>query len=223
MAKVYQRCGKVVGKVIYASWRNKWWGWHDSWAIGIDGEEHGEKVNWRDPYNSLIKDRKTFVNSRLSQGDKFYALFLGDGCLGKACYDHCKYKYDHSSADIRIGDAWGTCYKKDEDGVSAVIAFTAKGNEWIKKANLHIEQKPFDVVAELQIKKASKRTLITKILMKELKKESSTIDDVYAIQLLYNKLKKLTRRMGNPKQSIVNLFNRFSSSRSNKLNAPRQL
>ena len=156
----------------------------------------------------------------MSQRDKFYALFLGDGCLGGACYDHCKYKYKHSSADIRIGDAWGTCYKKDEDGVSAVITFTSIGNEWLKKANLHIEQKPFDVVAELQIKKASKRTLITKILMKELKKESSTIDDVYAIQLLYNKLKRLIRRISNPKKTIVNFFNRFSSSHSNKLNAP---
>ena len=211
---------KVVGKVTYASWRNKWRGWHDSWAIGIDGEKHGKKVNWHDSYNSLIKERKTFVNSRLSQGDKFYALFFGDGCLGGACYDHCKYKYKHSSADIRIGDAWGTCYKKDEDGVSAVITFTSIGNEWLKKANLHIEQKPFDVVAELQIKKASKRTLITKILMKELKKESSTIDDVYAIQLLYNKLKRLIRRISNPKKTIVNFFNRFSSSHSNKLNAP---
>lgn len=55
--------------------------------------------------------------------------------------------------------------------MSAVITFTSIGNEWLKKANLHIEQKPFDVVAELQIKKASKRTLITKILMKELKKK----------------------------------------------------
>lgn len=84
--------------------------------------------------------------------------------------------------------------------MSAVITFTSIGNEWLKKANLHIEQKPFDVVAELQIKKASKRTLITKILMKELKKESSTIDDVYAIQLLYNKLKRLIRRISNPKK-----------------------
>lgn len=82
MAKVSEGCGKVVGKVTYASWRNKWRGWHDSWAIGIDGEKHGKKVNWHDSYNSLIKERKTFVNSRLSQGDKFYALFLGDGCLG---------------------------------------------------------------------------------------------------------------------------------------------
>ena len=44
--------------------------------------------------------------------------------------------------------------------------------------------------------------------------------DVYAIQLLYNKLKRLIRRISNPKKTIVNFFNRFSSSHSNKLNAP---
>lgn len=43
MAKVSEGCGKVVGKVTYASWRNKWRGWHDSWAIGIDGEKHGKR------------------------------------------------------------------------------------------------------------------------------------------------------------------------------------
>lgn len=36
-----------VGKLTYVSWRNKFTGWHDSWAMSIDGEEkHGEKVDW---------------------------------------------------------------------------------------------------------------------------------------------------------------------------------
>lgn len=56
----------------------------------------------------------------------FYALFLGDLCFGKQCYKNCKYKYEHSSADIRIGDMWGETYKDDEDGVSCAIAFTEK-------------------------------------------------------------------------------------------------
>ena len=57
-----------VGKITYASWRNKWTGWHDSWAMGIDGEEHGEKVDWHDSYDMLIKG-KSFLESRMSQGD----------------------------------------------------------------------------------------------------------------------------------------------------------
>ena len=39
---------KKVGKITYASWRNKWTGWHDSWAMGIDGKEHGVKIDWHD-------------------------------------------------------------------------------------------------------------------------------------------------------------------------------
>lgn len=93
--------------------------------MGIDGEEHGEKINWHDSYDMLIR-KKSYLESRLSQGDMFYALFLGDLCFGKQCYKNCKYKYEHSSADIRIGDMWGETYKDDEDGVSCAIAFTKK-------------------------------------------------------------------------------------------------
>lgn len=49
---------KQVGKITYASWRNKWTGWHDSWAMGIDGKEHGEKINWHDSYDMLIREKK---------------------------------------------------------------------------------------------------------------------------------------------------------------------
>lgn len=143
---------KQVGKITYASWRNKWTGWHDSWAMGIDGEEHGEKINRHDSYDMLIREKKSYIESRLSQGDMFYQLFLGDCCLGKQCYDHCKYKYDHSSADMRIGDLWGKTYIDNEDGVSGAIAFTAKGNEILHSINCELVEHPFEVVAEGQMK-----------------------------------------------------------------------
>ena len=57
------------------------------------------------------REKKSFLNTRLSQGDMFYRLFLSDACLGKACYEKCKFKYENSSADIRIGDLWGTTYQ----------------------------------------------------------------------------------------------------------------
>lgn len=52
----------------------------------------------------------------MSQGDWFYKMFLGHYCLGEQCVKACKYKYDNSSADIRIGDLWGNTYKDDEKG-----------------------------------------------------------------------------------------------------------
>ena len=49
---------QVTGKVNYASWRNKHTGWHDSWAMGIDGEKTAEKMDWHDSYNLLIRGKK---------------------------------------------------------------------------------------------------------------------------------------------------------------------
>lgn len=143
-----------IGKITYASWRNKFdYGWHDSWLMGIDGEKTSKPVNWHDSYNILIRGKKGFVQSRLSQGDLFYKLFLGDMALGPQCQKQCKYKYDKSSADIRIGDLWGETYKDDEKGVSALIAFTEKGRKLVEiLENVTLVEHPFEVVAEGQMK-----------------------------------------------------------------------
>ncbi|MBO8474036.1 MAG: Coenzyme F420 hydrogenase/dehydrogenase, beta subunit C-terminal domain, partial [Bacteroidetes bacterium] len=42
---------KITGKITYASWRNKFTGWHDSWAMSIDGELTGKPIDWHDSYN----------------------------------------------------------------------------------------------------------------------------------------------------------------------------
>lgn len=143
-----------IGKITYASWRNKFdYGWHDSWLMGIDGEKTSKPVNWHDSYNILIRGKKSFVQSRLSQGDLFYKLFLGDMALGPQCQKQCKYKYDKSSADIRIGDLWGETYKDDEKGVSALIAFTEKGRKLVEiLENVTLVEHPFEVVAGGQMK-----------------------------------------------------------------------
>lgn len=144
-----------IGKVTYASWRNKFdHGWHDSWNMGMDGEKTSKPVNWHDSYNMLIREKKTFIQSRWSQGDWFYNMFLGDYCVGKHCQNHCKYKYDKSSADIRIGDLWGDTYKDDEKGVSALVVFTDKGREVVNSlSGVTLVNHPFEIVAEGQMKK----------------------------------------------------------------------
>lgn len=161
---------KETGKATYVSWRNKFTGWHDSWAMSIDGEKKGKKINWHDSYNLLIKEKKGYYNSRLSQGDLFYKLFLGDYCCNPACQKNCKYKYNKSSADIRIGDLWGKTYKENEDGVSALVAFTEKGETVINRLdNCTLTEHPFSIVAEGQMKKnAGKSTIapITKVLLR---------------------------------------------------------
>lgn len=156
-----------IGKVTYASWRNKFeYGWHDSWLMGIDGENTSKPVDWHDSYNLLIREKKSFIQSRMSQGDMFYKLFLGDICLGPQCEKNCKYKYDQSSADIRIGDLWGETYKKDQKGVSALVAFTDRGRDIIENLqNVTLIEHPFDVVAEGQMKKNAHHKEVSFVIM----------------------------------------------------------
>lgn len=161
-----------VGKLTYVSWRNKFTGWHDSWAMSIDGEEHGEPVNWHDSYNMLIKEKKGFLNSRWSKGDMFYNLFLGCYCSNPACIKSCRFKYKQSSADIRIGDAWGKIYKKNEDGVSIAVAFTEKGNDILKACNIVLEEHDFVKIAEGQMKKNAKPATLSFVAMKMLKSDN---------------------------------------------------
>lgn len=172
---------KQVGKLIYVSWRNKFIGWHDSWVMSIDGENTCERMKWHEFYNSLMMEKKAFLSSRLSQGDMFYRLFLSDCCLGKACYDHCKFKYASSSADIRIGDLWGNTYKENEDGVSAAIAFTEKGNKVLAQCNCTFIEHPFKVVAEGQMKTSPNEPSYSKNIWKILRNEKANIFQAISI------------------------------------------
>lgn len=113
--KYFSEVRKKIGAVASTSWRSKENGWNDSWVMTLQGCD-GIHVSYR------------------SKGDAFYQLFLGNQCLGKACYAHCKYKSLNSSADIRIGDLWGTAYQDNREGVSALIAFTEKGKRVIASA-----------------------------------------------------------------------------------------
>lgn len=163
---------KKVGAITYVSWRNKFeYGWHDNWLMGIDGEKTSKPVNWHESYNVLIKEKISFIQSRKSQGDLFYKLFLGDLCLGKQCQKYCKYKYDNSSADIRIGDLWGKTYRSDENGVSALITFTERGKAVIDDLdNVTLIEHPFDVVAEGQMKRNAHAKELQPLVMYMLKK-----------------------------------------------------
>lgn len=186
-----------IGKVTYASWRNKFdYGWHDSWLMGMDGKNTSKPVDWHDSYNLLIREKKTYIQSRLSQGDLFYKLFLGDVALGPQCEKQCKYKYDKSSADIRIGDLWGETYKDNQKGVSALVAFTAKGREVVEGLqNVTLVEHPFEVVAEGQMKQNAKaketRTAVMYLLRKGFTLNGVVFKIVLFSQRVITKLKSM--------------------------------
>lgn len=156
-----------IGILTYASWRNKFeYGWHDSWIMGVNGNKFTPPINWDDDYDNLLKENNTDIKSRMSKGDLFYKLFLGDICLGPQCEKQCKYKYKNSSADIRIGDLWGTTYSSNEEGVSALVAFTEKGQELIKMLrNVTLIEHPFEIVSEGQMQANAQHKELSKIVM----------------------------------------------------------
>lgn len=106
------------------TWRDKISGWHSSWNISAYNCHRDMSIP---PYyrSSAIKDK-----------DLFYSLFLGNYCLNHSCYANCKYKMNNSSADIRLGDFWGSTYSSVDDGVNSILVFTPKGLQIIKDVNI---------------------------------------------------------------------------------------
>ena len=129
---------KLTGEIKSVTWRNKFAGWKRSYTFCIKG------------------DQDTYI-SKPYMADAFFCLFLSDVCLGKACYDKCKFKLDSSAADIRIGDLWGQSFSSNDEGVSAAITFTKRGDDVLTQSNCVLQKIPFEVAAEGQMKTAAKR------------------------------------------------------------------
>ena len=185
---------KKVGKITYASWRNKFeYGWHDSWLMGMDGEKTSKPIDWHANYEKLIEEKDSFIKSRWSEGNIFYRLFLEDVCLGPQCQDQCKFKYDQSSADIRIGDLWGKTYEKDESGVSALVAFTEKGREIVEGLEgVSLQEHSVEVVAEGQMKENAHAKVMAPVVMWMLRNKvpmnSGSYQAVLFVQRVINKI-----------------------------------
>lgn len=72
--------------------------------------------------------------------DDFYTFFRSGYCRMQACFD-CPYR-QRSAADLRIGDYWGSRFEKDNEGVSMVLANTARGEALISilRKNCQVER-----------------------------------------------------------------------------------
>lgn len=139
-----------------AIWRDKQNGWHDSWRM-------------------IIKGKNSSFSQYFSKGDLFYRFFLRNRCLRTSCYDDCVFKCTNSSADIRVGDLWGTKYDKDEKGVSGVLSFTDFGKQMIRELRdkCTIIDESVQTVTESQMKKRPKRPSSYGYVQRSLKKDIS--------------------------------------------------
>ena len=136
----------------------------------------------------------------------FYRLFLSDVCLGKACYDKCKYKYDKSAADIRIGDLWGKTYSKEDKGVSCAIAFTERGNDVLKQCDTQLVTHKFEVVAEGQMKENAHKNKQREVILSKLQCKQN---DIMSFKKVLNKI-ALTRNFNSllkhPRSSMIGIL-----------------
>lgn len=153
------------GKITNVKWRNKKYGWHDSWCMtfhSVNGETH---------------------TSRLSKGDLFYKLYLGDFCNNIACRKKCKYKYTSSAADIRIGDCWGRKYNKNTEGVSSLIVFTDRGKQVVDSLGCVVTKQvyPLEVIAEYQMRKNANNAYLAWLSWKMLHSSKSYNEKVWSI------------------------------------------
>jgi len=180
---VERRTGRITG----AAWRDKRGGWHDSLAIAISGKNGRE-------YYSSTRDR-----------DPFWRFFLRGLCLNTACYDRCKYRMLSSAADIRIGDLWGTAYRDNDEGVSALLAFSEKGKKLVDSlTNSYVKAQPLSVVTEGQMRHSIKRPSGYRYVKRSLAGDGELITiakrarlfhivlDIHTI--LFNRLKKIWKR-----------------------------
>mgnify|MGYP003520297742 FL=1 len=200
---------KKIGKFTYVSWRNKWIGTQDGCTMKMRGEEHVKKINWHDSYNFFIKGVKGSWQSRMSKGDKFYKLFLGDCALGPQCYYRCKYKYDKSSADIRICDLWGKTYQDYADGVSGSIAFTERGKEILNAINCHLTVQPFEIVAQGQMRACPSYKHWYKKVEDVLADQSASINDAIKIVDHERKIDQWKYRFRHPVPTVCKIIKKI--------------
>ena len=198
---------RKYGKIEYASWRNKIKGFYKfKPADNADVLTNRERIKWHDGYNLFVKGERGEENSGFINKNSFLRMFLGDYCLNKACFDDCKYKQTSSSADIRIGDFWGSLYQNNHDGVSSVIAFTEKGEMLLNSANITIVPCELKNILEVQMKSNPERPIFYNQVMKSLQ------DENVSLQQIINKYYETVRFMRLP----IRILNKLTSIKKRK-------
>ena len=168
---VKENGGSDISKIEF---RSKEFGWH-SWSLKF-----------------YYRDGKTTSDS---VENMFYKLFFSNLCLSDNCYK-CNYKAFNSSADIRVGDFWGTKYQDDKKGVSCSVAMTERGTKIIENLkNTCVINEAFeeDVLEQQMVKSPVLHKERVKV-MKALK-SSRTLKEIYNTTVLTFRLKSKIKAM----------------------------
>jgi coenzyme F420-reducing hydrogenase beta subunit len=137
-----------------------------------------KKYGWRS-YTIAFHTDKDIFYSRLDKNDLFLNFYLGNYCLNIKCYN-CKFRGVNSAADIRLGDFWGTKYKKNNLGISAIIIFSHKGQNLIQEIHNFsiLNREPINIILDGQLKKSIR-------IPKYYKKLINSLHKNYNLKTLY--------------------------------------
>lgn len=75
--------------------------------------------------------------TNLSWNDPFYQLYFSHATHCAACFA-CPFRTGMSLADVRLGDFWGLERGDSHEGVSAAVALTPAGLNWLRQSGLHL-------------------------------------------------------------------------------------
>lgn len=133
--------------------------------------------NWHRRKIKIQGNGKTYLNSE--RKDDFYAFFRRGICDMKACSE-CPYR-EKSSADLRIGDYWGTRFKNDKNPVSMVIANTSVGYELLsqlKNENCTVEKQNLQEYWSVQHPYNLKQILYREEIISELQNKEKSLHEL---------------------------------------------
>lgn len=121
-----RRMERSCGTIRRVAWRSKCSEAADAAETLARGILPVQTADWSDSYRmTLVGDRAT-LSGPAADSRLFYDLFLGDYCLGRACYERCSYRGFRSAADLRLGDLWGAA-PGEREGVSTLSSLTPRG------------------------------------------------------------------------------------------------
>ena len=136
--------------------------------------------------------------------DVFYAFFKYPIVYMPTCYE-CQFR-EKSSADIRIGDFWGSEFENDNSGVSLVVAVSDKGKCIVEELDT-VDIRSYDVhkYFEIQTTANPQKNILYNTVLNELKVGSANLTEMrqkyctyYDKKTQYYKciqfLKKIVRR-----------------------------
>lgn len=162
--------------------------------IGEKGEHNIRKIDFRSKefgWHSFSLRFTYHDGSTHSdyQNNMFYSFFLGNYCLGEACYA-CKFKATSSAADIRVGDYWGKKYQSDTQGVSCCVIFNKRGADAIQSISSEcmICNEELAQVLQEQMSESPRRIPLREKVLKQLKGKRS-LNTIYNTTMFFCRLK----------------------------------